>query len=65
MPGLSGNFYFKRLKAVSQPGFCAAQADVSASGFKPADKFFNKPPAPARVFTEPVTVIKLFTLKPI
>ena len=57
--------YFKRLKAVSQPGFCEAQLDESASGFKPPDKFFNRPPAPANVVTVLALEIRLLTLKPL
>ena len=60
-----GIIYFKRLKAVSQPGFCEAQLDESASGLKPPDRFFNKPPAPASVVTVLALEIRLLTLKPL
>ena len=57
--------YFNKPNAVSQAGFWVAKLLDNASGFRPFDRLFSIPPAPAIVLMVLAVAIRLFTSNPL
>ncbi len=62
---LHQSYYFNKLNADSQAGFCVAKLGDSDSGFNPPERLFSNPPALAIVVTVLAEEIRLFTSKPL